>query len=165
LSLSWRGVDESPEPNAEVAQSLASTPIAFGLRDVRPDPSAVGSYDNGATIVRTSDNVAQFCSSKLGEMLAHAGARMNETPQAVLETELLVYKVVEGGTFAAQVRLRARVHRASGEEWSKTYEGTGKKWGRTHNPDNYNEALSNALEDATSKLLTDDDFAHAIDPL
>ena len=147
-----------------VAQSLASAPIAFGLRDVRPDPTAVGTYEDGGYVVRTSDNVAQFCSNKLGEMLSHAGARMNETPQAVLETELLQYTVAEGGTFAGTVQVRATVRRGSGEEWSKIYTGTSKRFGRSHSPDNYNEALSNALQDMTSQLVTDDEFAHAINP-
>jgi uncharacterized lipoprotein YajG len=165
LPLSWRGVDESPRPSAAVAQSFAAAPIAFGLRDVRPDPSAVGTYDDGTFTVRTSDNVAQFCSNKLGEMLAHAGARMNETPQAVLEAELLQYTVVEGATFAGTVQLRATVRRGNtGQEWSKIYTGTSKRFGRSHSADNFNEALSNALSDATSKMVTDDDFAHAIDP-
>jgi uncharacterized lipoprotein YajG len=83
----------------------------------------------------------------------------------VLEAELLQYTVVEGGTFAGTVQIRATVRRGnSGQEWSKIYTGTAKRFGRSHSADNYNEALSNALQDATSQLVTDDEFAHAVNP-
>lgn len=145
-----------------MAQSFAASPLAFGLRDVRPDPSAVGLFEGSGFVVRTSDNVAEYCSTRVGEMLARAGARLNETPMAVLEMELLEYSVVEGGAFNGVVRIRAIVRRGAGPVWSRTYVGKSKRWGRTHNPENFNEALSNALADVTSQLIQDDDFARAL---
>ena len=163
LNLSWRGVDDTPHPSAMVAQSFAAAPLAFGLRDVRPDPTAVGQVEETGWVVHTKDNVATFCMTKVGEILARAGARMNETPLAILETELLEYRVVEGGTFTGSVRLRAIVRRGGGgDAWSQVYEGKSKRWGKSGNPDNYNEALSNALEDAASQMLNDAGFAHAL---
>jgi hypothetical protein len=162
LSLAWRGVDGSPHPSGSVARSFASSPLAFGLRDVRPDPSVVGMHEDSGFVVRTTDNVAQYCSTRLGDMLARAGARLNEPPIAVLETELLDYRVVEAGAFNGVVRLRALVRRGGGEAWSRTYLGKSKRWGRTHNPANFNEALSNALADVTSQLVQDEDFARAL---
>src|SRR5258706_14694894 len=97
LPLNWRGVDDTPRPSVIVAQAFAAAPLSFGLRDMRPDPTAIGLQEEDGYIVRTTDNVAQFCSNRLGEMLARAGARMNEVPLAILETELLEYRVVEGG--------------------------------------------------------------------
>lgn len=162
LPLQWRGVDTGPAPSPEVAQSFAAVPLAFALRDARPDPSAVGMYEDGGYVVRTHDNVGAYCSMKLGELLAHAGARLNEPPRASLETELLEYRVVEGGTFHGIVRLRAIVRRPTGDAWAKIYEGSSKRWGRSHNPDNYNEALSNALADVATQLVHDDDFAQVL---
>ena len=46
--------------------------------------------------------------------------------------------------------------------WSKTYEGKGKRWGRTHNPENFNEALVKALTEASRKLVQDPEFAAAL---
>jgi hypothetical protein len=162
LPLSWRGVDAAPMPSPSVAKSLAAAPISFGLRDVRPDPTAVGTYEGSGFVVRTRDNVAQYCSARLGDLLVHAGAKLSEAPSAVLETELLDYSVVEGNRFSGLVRIRAVVRRGTGEAWSKTYEGKSKHWGRTHSPDNFNVALSSALADAASQLIHDDDFARAL---
>ena len=48
------------------------------------------------------------------------------------------------------------------EPWAKTYVGSSKRWGRTHNPENFQEALSNALADVAQKLLSDEAFAAAL---
>lgn len=161
LALSWRGVTETPRANSVVQESFAAAPFSFTLRDVRPDPTAVGGYDDSSTIVRTPDSVAQFCGTKLGEILISTGARIREQPVAALETELLEYRVIEGGTFAGKVSLRAIVHRGDAA-WSKVYTGTSKRWGRSHSPENFNEALSNALADVAEQLVTDDGFGHAL---
>jgi hypothetical protein len=145
-----------------VAQAFAASPLAFALRDARPDLSAVGTYEDSGFVVRTTDNVAQYCTTRMGDMLVRAGARLNEPPRAVLETELLDYSVVESGMFHGVVSLRAMVRSGAGQPWIKTYVGKSARWGRTHNPENFNEALSNALADATSQLLQDDDFARAL---
>jgi hypothetical protein len=162
LPLAWRAADDSPRPSPDVARAFQAVPFAFGLRDVRPDPSAVGTYEDTGFVVRTTDNVAQYCSTRLGEMLAHAGARLADPPTAIVETELLDYRVVEGGTFAGLARLRAVVRRGTTEVWSRTFVGKSKRWGRTHNPENFNEALSNALADVAAQLVRDDDFARAL---
>jgi len=162
LPLSWRGVDFLPEPSVTVTRALASSPLMFGLRDARPDPSAVGVYEDSGFVVRTTDDVARYCSLQLGEMLVHAGARLNEPSTTVLDAELLDYRVVEGGTFNALVRVRTVLRRGEEEVWSNTYVGKSKRWGRTHNPENFNEALSNALAEVTTQLVQDDEFARAL---
>jgi hypothetical protein len=162
LRLQWQGVDTGSGPSAAVAQSFAAIPLAFQLRDMRADPSAVGNYEDSGYVVRTSDNVGAYCSSRLGELLVQAGARLGGPAMASLETELLEYRVVEGGTFHGIVRLRAVVRRPNGDAWAKIYEGSSKRWGRSHNPDNYNEALSNALADVATQLVHDEDFAQVL---
>jgi len=162
LPMRWRGVDEMPRATGSVSRAFAAASVSFGLRDLRTDPTAVGVYEESGFVVRTTDNVGQYCSDRLGEILVHAGARFTPQPSAALEAELIDYQVAEGGTFAGTVRLRAIVHRGAGEPWSKTYVGTSKRWGRTHSPENFQEALSNALADVAQKLLNDDDFATAL---
>jgi len=162
LTLSWKGVDAAPRPSPPVAQALAQVPLAFGLRDVRPDPSVVGLQEEPNQIVKTPDNVAQFASARMGEMLRSAGARMDETAVAVIETDLVEFRVVEGGTFTGIAAIRVTVRRGGSADWSKAYEGKSKRWGRSHNPDNMNEALSNALADATAKLVNDPAFGMAL---
>jgi uncharacterized lipoprotein YajG len=162
LPLQWRGVDSAPTANPAVAESFAAVPFVLALRDMRSDPSAVGTYEDNGFVVRTSDNVAAYCGTKLSELLTRAGARLNEQPRAAVETELLEYHVVEGGTFHGMVRLRAIVRRPNGEAWAKIYEGSSKRWGRSHSPDNFNEALSNALADVATQIVHDDAFAEVL---
>lgn len=162
LPLSWRGANNAPKPSASVARSFAAAPFSLALRDVRPDPSVVGTYQDTGFVVRTTDNVAQYCTSRLGDLLARAGARLNDPPTAALETELLDYQVAEGGTFNGLVRIRAIIRRGTAEGWSKTYVGTSKRWGRSHSPDNFNEALSSSLADVVNQLVQDEDFARAL---
>lgn len=162
LSLAWRGVDNWPRPSGSVARSFAAAPFALAVRDSRPDPSAVGTYEDSGFVVRTTDNVAQYCSMRLGDMLVRAGARLNEPPTVLVQAELLDYNVVEGGAFHGVVRLRAIVQGSGGRSWAKVFVGNSSRWGRTHNPENFNEALSNALADVASQLLQDEEFASAL---
>ena len=155
-------MEQLPRPKPSVAQALATTPLSFGLRDMRADPSAVGVDQDSGWIVRTSDNVGQYCTDRMGEMLVHAGARLSPSPAVALETELIDYQVIEGGTFVGTVRIRTLVRRGAAEPWSKTYVGNSKRWGRTHSPENFNEALSNALADAAQQLMNDEEFATAL---
>lgn len=164
LPLAWRGVDASPQANVLVAQAFASSKLAFGLRDLRPDPSLVGGYDDSDAVVRTSDNVAAYCSTRLGDLLTHAGARFASSPSAVLDAELVEYRVIEGGSFSGVVRIRMVVQAGGAKPWSKTYTGTSKSWGRTHNPENFNEALSGSLAEVAQQLLQDSEFAAALVP-
>jgi len=162
LPLRWQGVDDLPRASGSVAHALAASPFSLGLRDVRPDPAVVGAYQDTGFVVRTTDNVGQYCTDRLGEMLVHAGAHLEPSAPAVLETELLDFQVIEGNTFEGTVRLRSTLRRGASAPWTKTYTGTSKRWGRTHNPENFNEALSNSLADATQQLLKDDEFARAL---
>jgi hypothetical protein len=162
LPLLWAGVDALPRPNPSVARALAAAPIMIGLRDLRADPTVVGSFQDTGFVVRTTDNVGQYCTDRLGEMLVHAGAHLDPSARTVLDAELLEYNVVEGHDFEGTVRMRAVVRRGADTVWSKTLVGTNKRWGRTHNPENFNEALSSALADVTQQLLQDDAFAKSL---
>jgi hypothetical protein len=162
LPLRWQGVDALPMPSGTVARSLAAAPLVLGLRDLRGDPTVVGRYEDTGFVVRTADNVGQYCTDRLGEMLVRAGAHLAQTAQTVLEAELLDFQVVEGSTFDGTVRMRTTLRRAGNQVWSKTYTGASKRWGRTHNPENFNEALSNSLADATQQLLRDEEFARSL---
>jgi hypothetical protein len=162
LPLRWQGVEALPIPSDPVARALGAAQIVLGLRDMRADPTVVGRYEDNGFVVRTTDNVGQYCTDRLGEMLVHAGAHLAQSAPTVLEAELLDYQVVEGSTFEGTVRMRAVLRHAGNTVWTKTYTGASKRWGRTHNPENFNEALSNSLADATQQLLRDDGFARSL---
>ncbi|HEX3761884.1 MAG TPA: hypothetical protein VHW23_24460 [Kofleriaceae bacterium] len=162
LPLRWQGVELPPHASASVARALAVSPLSLGLRDLRPDPTAVGVYQDTGFVVRTTDNVGQYCTDRLGEMLVRAGAHLEPSAPTVLEAELLDYQVVEGGTFDGTVRMRTTLRRGGNAVWTKTYTGANHRWGRTHKPENFNESLSGSLADATQQLLNDDEFARTL---
>lgn len=163
LQLQWQGVSGLPRANPIVQEALAAVPVALVVRDVRKDPTAVGVFEDNGFVVRTSMNVGQYAASKIGDMLRSAGARLTEQPVAGIETDLVEYMVVEGGTFKGTVRLHVTVKQGTNPAgWSKMYEGTSSRWGRSHSPENFNEALSNALAEATQKLLDDEEFGRAL---
>ena len=149
-------------PSGSVARALAASPLSFGLRDLRESPQAVGRFAGDGFVVQTTDNVGQYCTDKIGAILVKAGARLEPGAPTTLEVELLDYFVVEGGTFEGTVRMRTTLRRGADAAWTKTYAGTSKRWGRTHNPENFNEALSNSLADATQQLLRDEEFGRSL---
>ena len=162
LPLRWQGVEKAPAPSPSVAAALSASPLAFALRDLRESPQAVGRYAGDGFVVQTTDSVGQYCTDKLGAILVSAGARLEPGAPTMLEVELLDYFVIEGGRFEGTVRLRATLKRSGGEVWTKTFAGTNKRWGRTHNPENFNEALSNSLAEAIQQLLKDEEFARSL---
>jgi len=162
LPLAWKAADTSVKPSPTTAQALQQVPLAFGLRDTRSDQTMVGTDEENHAIVRTTDNVAQYASNRFGDILRNAGARLNDAPQAILETDLLEFRVDEGGTYKGLVRIRVTVRRQGQPDWARNYEGTSSRWGRSHSADNMNEALSNALHEATTHMLQDEQFGAAL---
>jgi uncharacterized lipoprotein YajG len=162
LQLRWQGVEGHVSPSPTVSDALAAVPVAFAIRDMRPDPTVVGRYEEDGFVVHTTDNVAQYCSDHFAEMLRAAGARLAETPVAILAADLVDYQVDEGGSFVGTVRIRLTIHRNGVPDWTKNYEGSSKRWGRTHNPENFNEALSNALAEVANNILRDEEFGRIL---
>ncbi|MBX7115522.1 MAG: YajG family lipoprotein [Myxococcaceae bacterium] len=163
LRLQWRGINNQTRVNPSVSQALSTTPIVlYELQDSRADPYAIAFDQRNNTVIRTPDNVAQFYGPYLRQMLTAGGARFDGTPLAQLTVELLELTAVEAGMFNGLARFRVTVARGGGQSWTKVYEGHSKRWGRTHNPDNYNDALTNAFIDAARDMLRDNAFANAI---
>jgi hypothetical protein len=163
LRLRWLSANKSPAASQAVAAAFAATPFAFAVHDIRRDPWAVGLVEDDGYVVRTADNVGAYVGTHVADYLERAGARIREAPLANVDVEVLELNVVEGGTFQAAVQLRVIVRRGQQQDgWSQIYRGSSTRWGRTHNPDNYNEALANAIEEATLHLLEDDAFGHAL---
>lgn len=164
LPLVWSGVKQNPVATTAVDRAFEAVPVTLGeLRDMRPgDKGKVGTYEEDGFVVMTSGNVADFWRGRLRAMLESAGARLESAPQARIDADLLQFDCIEGKTFNGVVRMRIIVSRPGAEPWSKHYEGRSKRWGRTHKAENFNETLSNALAEATRKVVQDEAFAKAL---
>jgi hypothetical protein len=162
--LEWRGVEQSPRPSSPVAEGLRKHTLRIeAFVDNRADPRRIGLVQEDQSPVNTSSSVAAYCTQKFGELLASAGARFATTGATVtLKPELIVYQVTEGETFNGEVRIRVTALENGKVIYEGTHSGTSKRWGRSRNPENYNEALSNALFDATQELLKDELLASAL---
>lgn len=164
LPLVWAGVGKTPPPSAAVASALGAVAVEPGeFRDGRTTPpNVVGTYEDDGFKVTTKGDVRAFWAGRERVLLEGAGMRFQTPGGARLDATLLQLDVLEGNTFNGTARMAFTVTTRSAQPWTKTYDGHSKRWGRTHKPDNFDEALSNAIVDATRQLLVDPAFAAAL---
>lgn len=164
FALDWQGVDSAPSPSDRVTAALANK--TFRLEptvDRRSDKSKIGLDQDTHYQYRTTSNVAAFCSDRIKDMLTSAGFKLVEQGDYIIQSEIAEFNVAEGGLFNGEVRVTFRVFQPGKPAFENVYEGKSKRWGKSHNPDNINEALSNALASATEKLVRDDALADALE--
>jgi hypothetical protein len=164
FALEWRGVDAGPLPSPLVAEGLRHHTLYIeNFVDGRAEPSRIGTVQGTNQPVHTTTNVAAFCTQKLTDMLAGTGVKLAQTGATMtLKPELVAYDVIEAGMFNGEVVIRVSALVDGKLVYEGTHGGKSKRWGRSHNPVNYNEALSNALAEATRRLLNDDVLAKAL---
>jgi hypothetical protein len=160
------------EPSKSQASRVEHTPSAargriFKLQpfdDLRPgEKSKVGEYQADKSPVLTSTSVADFCSNRFAMMMTQAGVVFVTTGETLeLRPYLLEFNVVEAGLYNATARVRCAIMSNGQTAWEGIYEGKSKRWGRSHNPDNYNESLSNALAEVTKRLVEDPAFGRGL---
>jgi hypothetical protein len=162
--LEWRGVEASLRPPSLVAEGLRKHTLQIEkFVDHRPQPAKIGLVQQVNEVVRTSSDVGAFCTQRFGELLTGAGATVVTSGGTLtLKPELTVFEVIEGGMFNAEAVIRVSVIEGGKEIYAGTHTGKSKRWGRSRSPDNYNEALSNALFEATKKLLDDEPLGKAL---
>lgn len=124
--------------------------------DRRADPAKVGVETDEQRPFRTTTNVAAFCTDHVRELIAGSGMKLTDDGQYVVQGELEELLVKEGSRFDGEVRIKFRVFTIGQPAFEQTYIGSGSTFGGTHNPENVNEALSQALLSAVSQFLHDD---------
>ena len=160
FALQWRGVDSSPSPSARVRTALAGKTFKIeNTVDRRADPSKIGIDTDSHYEYRTTSNVAAFCNDRIKAMVQAAGFNLVQQGDYIIQSEIAELTVNEGGTFAGDARITFRVFSPGKPAFERLYEGSSRRWGRSHEPDNINEALSNSLASATQKLLEDEALA------
>lgn len=163
--LQWQGIDADPTASSKVAKAFEAHVIQVEpFVDKRAEPARIGATDDGEILFQTATDVGEFCTTHFSAQLRSAGANLVDDDSADVHVrgEILKYEVIEGGMFEGEAQIRIAVATRSGHTWSRTYVGKSKRWGRSHSPENVNEALSNALDGVTQRLLRDDDFAAAL---
>ncbi len=105
-----------------------------------PRPSAVRAGDGAIALEKPCRIVREMVSDRAGAQLLAGGEEL------VLASEILELNVTEGERFEARVSLRLSLFYGQQPVWTHIYLGTGSQWGRDHDPDQFNEAISEALD-------------------
>lgn len=136
------------------------------FRDTRKAPELIAENREEAIPkpVTTRDNVGQFVSAHMRQILQTAGLDVVDgDADVVISGEVRQFFVEETSTYNGTVLLRVTVHKRNGAIlWNGTASGSAKTFGRSYSSENYYEVLSDSVVDATGTLLRDPDFRHAL---
>jgi hypothetical protein len=148
--------------------TLGQTRIQFGrFSDARHEPQRIGeNRDQDPPLpVTTSGDVAGFVGGHMHELLARSGLNIVEgNAGVVLSGEVRQFFVVERKqAYRGEVVVHLNLRNGAGK---LLWEGDANAYsdidGKTYALDNYCQALSDAVTEATTALLQDPDFRWAL---
>jgi uncharacterized lipoprotein YajG len=136
------------------------------LADARTQPQLVAENREGPTPkpVTTRDNVAEFVTTHLREILQNVGLNVvAANGDVTLSGEVRQFFVLETSTYTGNVVLHLTLRGRGGAVlWNGITTGSTRTFGRSYSADNYNKVLSDSLTEAVAKLLQDADFRRAL---
>jgi hypothetical protein len=166
--LQWRPTDNKPIASVD-RTGLAEASIAFGpYTDNRQKPDLIGESreeeDEGKVLpVTTASEVPEFCRVHMQDMFKQAGAHVPPSGAVfVLKGQVEDFFVTERDRYVGSVRIKLDLAKGGKSVWSGYAVGASKRWGRSYKVDNYYQASSDALMDATAKLLNEPSFRDAL---
>jgi hypothetical protein len=113
--------------------------------------------------VTTSGSVADFCTQNFKNTLKQYGLSVVPSGgNVVVKGEILEFMVIETNTYKAEVRLKLAVTKRGKTAWAGLASGTSSRWGRSYKDENYYEAISDALLEASTNAIEDDGFRKAL---
>jgi len=136
------------------------------FRDLRKPPELIAENREQATPkpVTTRDDVGEFVARHMSQILGTAGLDMVDgNGDVVVSGEVRQFFVEETSTYNGNVVLHVTVRDRAGKvRWNGAAAGAARRFGRSYSAENYYETLSDAVVDATGKLLHDADFRRAL---
>jgi hypothetical protein len=166
IPLVWKPTSETHFGAVNLTE-IGDTKIQFeNFRDVRSRPELIAENREDALPkpVTTHDNVGEFVSAHMRQILSDTGLNVvDSNADVIVSGEVRQFFVAETSTYqgTVQLRLTAR-NRAGGRLWSGTTSGSAKRFGRSYSKENYYEVLSDSTIDATATLLRDAEFRRAL---
>jgi len=149
------------------AASLYVAPV----QDWRPDQKQIGANREHATAIpaySTDATPTQFVHDVMVSQLPGVGVRVVKTLDEGDRILLLGIKymwVEETSRYEARITLQARVQDRTGATlWSGDVEGADSTFGRSLNPEDYTQVLSNAMLQVCWNLAGDPGFAKSMQP-
>jgi hypothetical protein len=144
----------------------ANARLRVEVTDNRSDPGFIGrnSEKLPPRKVTTPDSVAAFVNEHMKQLISSAGAiEVDDAGTVILKTEVQQFFVEETETYNGDVRLKVILVNSSGDPvWTGMTSGTSIRFGRSYNPANYYETLSDSLIDAVHNLMQSETFRAAL---
>jgi hypothetical protein len=149
------------------SHAMGNVSIEFGkFTDARDNPQLIGENveRHDPRQVTTNGDVGGFVATNMRQLFDQAGLHTVEgNGSVILSGEVRKYFVKEASTykgeFVAQLSLRSR---SGAVLWEGSVSGSAEHFGHSYRMDNYYQTLSDALMNATTTLLQDNDFRAAL---
>jgi hypothetical protein len=136
------------------------------LTDTRKEPALIGENREKEPVKRvtTADNVPKFINENMKKALTKVGLDIVDSGgQVIIGGEIKEFMVVETNNYESDVTVKWTVKDASGKLlWTGVSSGDSKNFGRSYNPANYYECLSDSILQATHAMLQNADFRKAV---
>jgi hypothetical protein len=163
IPLQWR-----PTSDLQLgAMEMSQAPIHFeAFQDARQNREAIGENleDDQPKPVTTGDDVGAFVGSHMRELFEHAGLKTVDGNAAVtIRGEVRQFFVRETSSYKSEVAVHLTVVDSGGKTlWSGTASGDATRFGRSYKAENYFEVLSDAVVNAVSSMLQNQQFQKAL---
>ena len=166
IVLKWNPNEKQSTPVLDTTGGIYSVAIP-ALVDKRDKGKQVGENNEGKDIVPvyTMSDVPAFVKEHLVAQLKTIGLDVTAADRGdrVLKSELIEFWVSEGKRYHGSIGLRVSLTDSGGKElWSAVVNGSSDNFGRSLKPDNYNESLSDGVQDLAAKLASASGFRAAI---
>ena len=136
------------------------------VADGRQNPTLLGeNKEKGAPrIISTTDDVPAFVTDHMKQLISGAGINVVDSGATrILKAELKQFYVEEMDLYKGDVRMVVTLTDANGKSlWTGTTGGSASRFGRSYKAENYFEALSDSLIEATYNLLRNPSFHDAL---
>ena len=138
------------------------------IRDKRPNPEQIGqNLEKTAPVpVYPSGSPTEFVRNTIAQQFTAMGFQVVDSPSQadrIVQGDLTQFWVQETNTFAGDVRAVIEVRDRTGRQlWSGAVAGEGSTFGRSYNPENYQEAFSDATLRMVEALLSNKGFQQAL---
>jgi len=154
-------------PNASQVKIMVET--ASDKRD-EPDKRVIGknleNSNSPLPVIAVNITPAEHFSKILRKQVRDAGLTVTDDMAVAtrkLDTEIMGLELREDNRYYGEVRVNFKLSDLTGKElWTGSYSGEGTNFGSSKSAENYNETLSDAIKNATNKMLADPSFKEAL---
>jgi hypothetical protein len=158
-------------PEASMQLPTGSPKVYIEVTDTRPNATSdqIGQNTEESTPVpvrAAGGTPAQFVKDSLTQQLNRVGVATVATADGAdrkIMVNLTVFQADEASTYHAQIMTLIKVQDASGKDlWEHAAAGDNTTFGKSLNPEDYQQVLSNAMVKLFSSVMADPSFAKAL---